>query len=331
MYLVSLLLVLFISLFILNNSFKIGKYLNIIDYPNKRKLNTKKAVKIGSIFFIFPALAILFEIYLNQNLLNIELISFIFILFSFFMIGFVDDSISLSATKKILLYFIIIFIFIKLNPKYEINSLNFYLFETKDIKNISIYFTCFCIISLIVALDLMDGINLTTGIFLLSKLLLVYFIFEKTIFDKHLILLLIFPLILFLFFNAIGKVYLGTGGTCILALFISLIIIYKANNYPNLLSATHILALLLIPGLDMIRVFLIRFFKNGKIFTPDKRHLHHLMENKFGVMRAISILSLIFISTDLTIIYFYDLVYYIILLEILIFFTILKVCSKSFK
>ena len=52
----------------------------------------------------------------------------------------------------------------------------------------------------------------------------------------------------------------------------------------------------------MIRVFLIRFFKNGKIFTPDKRHLHHLMENKFGVMRTISILSLIFISTDLTII-----------------------------
>ncbi len=331
MYLVSLISVFFISLFILINSLKIGKLLNIIDYPNKRKLNTSKAVKIGSILFAFPVFFILLEIYLSKNLLNIEIISLTFILFCFFIIGFVDDSISLSATKKIILYFIIIFVFIKLNPKYEINSLNFYLFETKDIKNISIYFTCFCIISFIIAVDLMDGINLTASIFLLSKLLFIYFIFEEVIFQKQLILFLIIPLMLFLFFNAKGKVYLGTGGTCVLAFFISFIIINKANNYPNLLSATHILALLLIPGLDMIRVFLIRFFKNGKIFTPDKRHLHHLMENKYGLKSTIATLSLLFISTDLTIIYLYDFVNYIILMELLIFFTILKVCSHSHK
>ena len=328
---ITLLLIGLISIIILNKSFEIGKFLNIVDIPNKRKLNKNKAVKIGSILFLLPISFMLITIYLKNSLLNIEIISLVFVLFFFFLIGFVDDSIGLSATKKIILYFFITFIFVKLNSRFEIHSLNFYLFETKDIKNISIYFTCFCIISLIIAVDLMDGINLTTSIFLLSKLLIVYFTFEEMIFQKQLILFLIVPLILFLFFNAKGKVYLGTGGTCVLAFFISLIIIDKANNYPNLLSATHILALLLIPGLDMIRVFLIRFFKNGKIFTPDKRHLHHLMENKYGAKSTITILSLLLILTDLTIICLYDFVYYIVLIEFLIFLTILKVCSHSYK
>ena len=59
MYLISLLTIFLISIFILNSSLKIGGLLKIIDYPNKRKLNKNKAVKIGSILFVFPILSIL--------------------------------------------------------------------------------------------------------------------------------------------------------------------------------------------------------------------------------------------------------------------------------
>ena len=81
----------------------------------------------------------------------------------------------------------------------------------------------------------------------------------------------------------------------------------------------------------MIRVFLIRFFKNGKIFTPDKRHLHHLLENKFGIKKKIFILSFLYISTDFISFYLYDFIYYIILIQIISFITILRVCTKTIK
>ena len=136
MYLISLLTIFLISIFILNSSSKIGSLFKIIDYPNKRKLNKNKAVKIGSILFAFPIFSILILTFINQSLLNIEIISLTFIFLCLFTIGFVDDRISLSATKKIILYFIISFLFIKLNSRFEINSLNFYFFETKDIKSI---------------------------------------------------------------------------------------------------------------------------------------------------------------------------------------------------
>ena len=331
MNIITLSLIALISIIILNKSFEIGNFLNIIDYPNKRKINKNKAVKIGSILFLLPTSFVLVTIYFNNSLLNIEIISLVFIFFFFFLIGFVDDSISLSATKKIILYFIITFIFIKLNPRFEINSLNFYSFDTKDISNISIYFTCFCIISLIIAIDLIDGINLTASIFLLSKLVLVYLTFDKFFFEHYIILYILVPLVLFLFFNAKGKVYLGTGGTCILSFFISLLIIDISKNYESSFSASHILAILLIPGLDMIRVFLIRFFKNGKIFAPDKRHLHHLMEKKLGANKTILILSFIFILTDLVVISFYSYIYYIILSQLIIFIIILKICRQINK
>ena len=331
MYLISLLTIFLISIFILNGSLKIGSLFKIIDYPNKRKLNKNKAVKIGSILFAFPIFSILILTFINQSLLNIEIISLTFIFLCLFIIGFVDDRISLSATKKIILYFIISFLFVKLNSRFEINSLNFYFFEAKDIKSIGIYFTCFCIISLIIASDLMDGINLNAGIFFLSKLLVIFFIFNDLFISKKFVLFLIIPLVVFLIYNFRGKVYLGTGGTCVLAFFLSLIFIEQANNFPNFLSATHILAILLIPGIDMIRVFLIRFFKNGKIFTPDKRHLHHLLENKFGINKTIVILSSLYISTDFISFYLYDFIYYLILFQIISFITILRVCAKNIK
>ena len=84
MNIITLSLIALISIIILNKSFEIGNFLNIIDYPNKRKINKNKAVKIGSILFLLPTSFILVTIYFNNSLLNIEIISLVFIFFFFF-------------------------------------------------------------------------------------------------------------------------------------------------------------------------------------------------------------------------------------------------------
>ena len=106
--------------------------------------------------------------------------------------------------------------------------------------------------------------------FFLSKLLVIFFIFNDLFISKKFVLFLIIPLAVFLIYNFRGKVYLGTGGTCVLAFFLSLNFIEQANNFPNFKLPTHILAILLIPGIDMIRVFLIRFLKMAKYLHLTK-------------------------------------------------------------
>lgn len=325
-YLVTLIFISSFSIIILLNSQNIGNSFRLIDYPNKRKLLKQKAVKIGSILFTLPIFVTLIDSYLNKHFLNIQIISLFFCLFAFLLIGYVDDSKGLSAIKKILLYFIISFIFFKINEQLVIHNLNFYLFDTKNISNISLYFTCFCIIALIVATDLFDGINLSVSIFLLSKLIIIYFYFDQSYFSKTSLLYFIIPLFLFIRFNLKNKVFLGTGATCVLSFVISLELINYYNLVPTKLSAIHILSLLFLPGLDMIRVFLYRFVKSGQIFKPDKKHFHHLLAKKFGLNRVIFFLPVLFVFFDFITIFFYEKIYYIIFFQFLTYILLIKIC-----
>ena len=47
----------------------------------------------------------------------------------------------------------------------------------------------------------------------------------------------------------------------------------------DILTAEIIFLIFIIPGIDMLRVFLERFVKNKHPFAPDNNHLHHLMCN----------------------------------------------------
>ena len=78
--------------------------------------------------------------------------------------------------------------------------------------------------------------------------------------------------------------FLGDSGTYFLATFISLIIIYRYNFDPNFkyTTAGSILILLGIPGIDMIRLVILRLFKLKNPLKADNNHLHHILINKYG-------------------------------------------------
>ena len=53
---------------------------------------------------------------------------------------------------------------------------------------------------------------------------------------------------------------------------------------------------MMIPGLDFIRVFMIRVSKGRKPFLGDKNHLHHLMINKFGFLKSYLFTVFLYVS-----------------------------------
>ncbi len=49
----------------------------------------------------------------------------------------------------------------------------------------------------------------------------------------------------------------------------------------NLNSVDEIFLLLMIPGLDMLRLFIERLLQKKNPLKPDRNHFHHLLLNRF--------------------------------------------------
>jgi hypothetical protein len=91
---------------------------------------------------------------------------------------------------------------------------------------------------------------------------------------------------------------MGDGGVYLLSFIISYIFIKSYNK--NLFMADEIFFIMLFPGVDMFRVFLLRLINGKNPFKPDRNHFHHLLLNYFSSRNVfliifVSILLLIFL------------------------------------
>ena len=66
-------------------------------------------------------------------------------------------------------------------------------------------------------------------------------------------------------------------------------LIYEHNIYKVSLMQMKFL-LLLLPGLDLLRLTFIRLLKNKNPFYGDRNHIHHLLTNRFSLFISNSIL-----------------------------------------
>ena len=104
-----------------------------------------------------------------------------------------------------------------------------------------------------------------------------------------------FLLIIFLIFNLNNKCYLGDSGVYLLSSIISFYIIKSYNLNSVILSSEKIFLLLMIPGLDMLRLFCIRILRKKNPFKGDLNHLHHLLMRKFSNIKTLLIIILLII------------------------------------
>lgn len=213
----------------------------------------------------------------EENFLFLKLL---FVSFPVFIFGFFED-LTQSVTPKLRLLGSLIsgvlFVFIL---ESKINNVGlFYIDFFLSYEIISILFTIFCIIFLIQAFNIIDGLNglsLSSAILILLSICFIsYDLKDKKIF--LLTILMISLLLGVLLFNfPYGKIFIGDAGAYIIGLFLAICTIILADNNKNL-SPIVVVQILIFPSYELIRSIFRRIATKKNILRPDKKHLHSLL------------------------------------------------------
>ena len=328
-----ILLIILINFFLFRINENVAKKINLYDIPDLRKLHKKPVPLNGGIFY-FINLFIIFiiDIFFNDfNLLGSlgllsEVNSILTLLMIFFLllVGVIDDKISLNPITKSMLSLIIFFIFLLINTEYQIISLRFETLNfTLDLFELSLVFSILCFMILQIVFNLYDGINLQSALYYSIILIHLMIINQKYNFIIICFLTLIY-LVYFSINNYKSKIFLGDNGVYVFSFILSLLIIKTYHEHDTVFLVEEILVILLLPSIDMVRLFFARLIKNKNPLTADRMHLHHILLKKYGLIKAniflvspliLSILLMNFTSLNIIIIIMMNVISYLYLLR----------------
>ena len=216
------------------------------------------------------------------------------------VVGFYDDFRDLSAFQKyIVLAFLIAMsiyagqsdgvdygIITNLNGFFGINEIGYFP---------AFIFTCFVYLSIMNAINLIDGIDGYIGIFASIFFFWFFIIYHNDSFFTHSIVSVIFIASMIVFlkhnFSRKEKLFVGDAGSLFLGFWMANFLILfitsadvasvtnsfsiKLENIPIIAIAT-----LNIPVLDTLRVMLVRVLKKKSPFRGDMNHIHHILIDK---------------------------------------------------
>jgi UDP-N-acetylmuramyl pentapeptide phosphotransferase/UDP-N-acetylglucosamine-1-phosphate transferase len=273
-----------------------------MDEPGERTSHSVSTPSLGGIG-IFAGM--LFSIILwtpFQFLGDLQYILCAFILI--FLIGARDDLDPISPTKKLLgeLLAACILVFkanVKLTSLYGI----FGIYELHPM--FSIVLSIFTVIVIINAFNLIDGINGLSGSIgvLISTVLGIWFYKIGRLDMAILSFSMVGSLVAFLKYNVSpAKIFMGDTGSLLIGMMVSILAIQfieLQKTIPNQelviqAAPAFVVATLILPLFDTLRVFVIRLYNGKSPFYPDRSHIHHLLiDSGFTHMKATLILLLV--------------------------------------
>ena len=257
----ALLIFLFSWTFLKFNT-KISYILKLIDKPDKiRKIQLKGVPLTGGLYLycVFFILFLFSKFFLNYNYNLVSIEQFYFITLIFFF-GLADDKFDINANIKIIVLYTLFIAYLFINKSNVLNNL--YVKELDlllNIMSISYFFTALCFLIFLNASNMFDGIDGQTGGYFLFILLYLQYLNDFNLF----LFLFSISILVFLIFNFNQRWYLGDSGVYLVSFFISILII---NNYHlKNLCVEQIFLLMMVPGLDLIRLFFERIKKEDTL------------------------------------------------------------------
>ena len=288
---IKLIFILIISNFLLVTYYgKISRLINIYDKPDyKRKIHKYKTPLLGGLIFFVNLVIYIFLLAINyipiENIFfnnKDEFIFFILVAFVLFIIGLYDDKKQLSPNIKLLSVLFCILSLMMFNEEILITEVHFsFINKVIHLGNFSYFFTGLCFLLFINACNMFDGINLQSSTFFLVCVLFQYFITG----GNNFILFLILPLISIIILNSTGKIFIGDGGIYLFSYIIGYLFI-KLYNHRIIINSDTIFLIMMLPGFDLLRLFIERIYKKKHPFSPDKFHIHHLLYNKYDYFKT---------------------------------------------
>lgn len=317
---------------------KFHNKLNLIgipyDYPDKvRKFHSENIlISGGSIIFLNTMFCLIYLFFTNDNftetLFNTELTfsSFIFLSLMFFFVGFFDDRKNINPNIKLLLLGFLFLLLVISNEIFLIKSIKLSFLKNEYFLNsLSIPFTILCFLLFTNAINMFDGINLQSFNYNISIVL--FFLINNIFFNFFILITL--SILIFGYLNYKNKSFLGDGGCYLLSFLFGSTFIASYNlNYIKF--ADTIFLVMILPGIDMLRLFTIRLINNKNPFKADRQHIHHKLLIWLGYKKTSLILALLQFTIVLLI---YLELNYIILLSLILFsyFLFLFLSSRKIK
>jgi len=319
-------LISFVIFFILYKKKEIiTKKFNLIDYPDKiRKIHKAKTPLIGGLLILF---SIIYLVVVDQLFMinNNYIFKIIIILLPIFAIGLLDDMYNLSPILKTIFLTFLLLSFLYFNKDFLLTKLYFDDFKKNYLLNdvTSIFITTFCLLLLINAFNMSDGINGLAHSISILWLIILILLFNLNITFYFITLIIFFSFI----FNYKGEYFLGNSGSLVLGSFTGLLSIYLYNSYlnnENIISVEKVVLIFLIPGLDMLRLFILRVSSKKSPFFGDLNHFHHLLITNLH-LRKVIIYYLLLILWPFIFLEFYKIkFFFIFLLQAIIFFFLIS-------
>lgn len=273
------------------------------DEINQRSSHTSLATRTGGIGIVLS----LFLISIYNYSFGIEIFDYsLFIpLGIMFIVGVYDDLHNANFKLKFFLQIIVAKILIDQGLVITNYHGLFGLYEVSwIIAQLTTVFFFLVIVNAINFIDGIDGLAITEVI----KILLIIKLFSGNssyiITLNDLIISSLIPLYYFNF-KENNKVFLGDGGSLFLGTLVGISILhvlgpefsFKEGFYLNKTIFTSLICIY--PLTDLLRVFIIRVSKGKSPFSPDKKHIHHLLMKRLNselkVIFGIQVLSVSFL------------------------------------
>lgn len=290
------LLVMALAGFIIPHILLIAFRKKLFDEVDARKIHQGTVPRLGGIAF-FPVILFaivlslgvgrLYAPYLVHEVLESSITSLFFIICSIiilFLVGIADDLIGVKYRAKFIAQILSSALIII--GGIHMDSLHGFVWVFTLPPVLAILLTVLLTVFIINAINLIDGIDgLASG---LSAIACMFYGYIFVTCKLHIYAMLAFAtlgaLVPFFYYNVFGnvkkrrKIFMGDTGALTVGLILSILSIRICQLDDSVLEinpAAVAFAPLLIPGFDVVRVYLHRIKAHHNPFLPDKTHIHH--------------------------------------------------------
>jgi len=278
----------------------------LVDIPDRSRKFHKRATPLTGGIGILLAVIISTEIYLDMNNLKGYMPEFSQKLYiasiPLLILFIIDDFKSLRPLYRLIIQVTLSLYVIFSTDIYLSNLGNLFGFGEIQLGILSIPFTIFCVVGIMNAFNMIDGINgLCAGCAIVALLFIGFY--SGLMYDSVL-LIIIGSMIGFLIFNLrfFGKkrgVFLGDSGSNLIGFWVAWSAIYSSQNTTYQVEAITMLWFVSIPLLDCIGLIFSRLIRGISIASPGRDHIHHKLMINYSPEGSLGIILLISLCAGL--------------------------------
>lgn len=259
--------------------------LGVMDHPKSQahKAHAKSTPLVGGIACLPPALLALsfgmgFERSSGQTVNAMMWMAFAGGMSM--IVGFFDDRRHIPAPIRLLICGAVFAVPLVLHSEFVIQVVSIEsLGISFDFGAFSIAFSLLCLLAFQNAVNMADGRNgLVVG---LSIIWCITLLAQGSHPSNLVIASLLAGLSIVFMANCAGRLFLGDGGTYGLSAMIGLTTIWIHRSGIGL-HTTQVIAMFVVPALDMVRLVFLRLARGESPFGADHNHLHHYLDKAFG-------------------------------------------------